>query len=158
MTVYRLPYRCWTVVPELPREDGDPHYDTRAEALAAIREAWDEGRDWTFDDRLRGWWREVQFRLGRLRPRAPRPRQRPARCWLIQCDGCDEHIDEEDEGYIAHCDSRLDAEETMATWRWAYVGDLVFCETDAPENAAVPPPSPAEQEDAGQLRLPGVLT
>lgn len=150
MTVYQLPNPCWTVVPKLPREDGDPHYSSRAEALIAIREAWDDDRDWVFDDRLRVRWREFRFRLTRLRPGAPRPRCLPACCWLIQCDGCEEHIDEQDEGCIAHCTSRVDAEETMAAWEWAYHGDLVFCSGDAPEDAQV---APAEQEAAGQLRL-----
>jgi len=40
----------------------------------------------------------------------------------------------------------------MAAYRCAYVGDLVFCEEDAPEGA-VAVPSPAELEAAGQLRL-----
>jgi hypothetical protein len=167
MTVYSLPRPCWTVVPEPPRgcNGSDPHHGTRAEALAAIREAWDEDRE-----HVRGlvsaalekaWWREFRFRLSRLRPGAPRPRQTPARCWLIRCDGCEEHIDEQDEGYIAHCDSRRDAEETMAACEWAYRGDLVFCPEDAPEGSEIPPPSPAEQEAAGQLSLlaqPGVAS
>lgn len=157
MTVYRLPQPCWTADPELFREHEERHYDTRAEALAAIREAWDEDRDWAFPGRLRAWLREFRWRLSRCRPGAPRPRQMAACCWLIRCDGCEEHVDEQDEGYIAHCTSRQDAEETMAAWEWVYAGDLVFCPEDAPAGSEIPPPSPAEQEDAGQLPLPGVI-
>jgi hypothetical protein len=155
MTVYQLPHLCWTVIPEPPRgcNGSDPHYDTRAEALVAIRETWDEDRDWIFDDRLRVWWREFRWLLSRCRPGRPKPRRLGTPCWLVRCDGCEEHIDEQDEGYIAHCTSRRDAEETMAAWEWSYRGDLVFCPEDAPEGAGLPPPSPAEQEAAGQLSL-----
>jgi hypothetical protein len=150
MTVYRLPHHCWTVVPKLPLDAYDPH-------LAAIREAWDEDRDWTFDDRLRVWWREFQYRLTRLRPGAPRPRQLAARCWLIQCDGCEQHIDDWDEGYTAHCESRTAAEETLAAYEFVCLDDLVFCPEDAPTDGRPAPPSPAEQEAAGQLPLPRVI-
>jgi hypothetical protein len=145
------------VVPKLPLDCQDPHYDTRAEALSAIREAWDEDRDWTFDDRLRVWWRELCWRLSRWRPGAPRPRQLAAACWLIQCDGCEQHIDDWDEAYIAHCKSRTEAEETLAAYEFVCAGDLVFCPEDAPADGEPPPLSPAEQEAAGQLRFPGVI-
>jgi hypothetical protein len=91
--------------------------------------------------------------------KAAKVRQEEDRCWVIQCDGdCEQHIDEEDECYISHCETRAAAEETMAAWRWSYLADseLVYCETDRPEGAEIPPPSPAELEAAGQLRLPGV--
>ena len=75
----------------------------------------------------------------------------------VQCDGeCETVLDEEDEGYIFHHDSRAEAEQTAAGYHWASDGDgRVFCEEDAPAGA-VPVPSPAELEAAGQLRLPGV--
>ena len=158
MTVRQLPHRCWVIRPELPGEDGDRHYDSRADALDAIREARRDDADWW------AWRKPFRSRLtalhqlwARCRPGRPKPRQIPAPCWVIQCNGCDQLIDEEDEGYIAHCDSRRDAEDTMAAWEWAYHGDLVFCPADAPQGAVLPPPSPAEQEAAGQLRFPGVL-
>lgn len=135
MTIHKMQDRCWVIEPEPPGEDWHRHYDTRAEARTALREALDEG----YAD-----------------PKAA-PKQLDDRCWLIRCDGdCDEHIDEAEEGFISHCESRQLAEEMMAAYRWAYHGDLVFCETDAPENAELPPSSPAELEAAGQLRLPGV--
>lgn len=78
-------------------------------------------------------------------------------CWVVSCDGeCEVTLDTEDEGYVIHHASRAEAEETMASYDWVYVGDLVFCEEDAPADGRVPPPSPAQQEAAGQLRIPGV--
>lgn len=160
MTVHQLPAPCWVITPRLPRDDGDPHYDDRAKALAVIHQAWDED-DWTPD----AWWTKrlpgFRFRLSRLRPGAPRPRQSGTRCWAVQCDGeCGYVIDEEDEGYTVHHSSLTEAHETVvAEYEWAYSADgrLVFCADDAPDDAEPPPPSPAEQEAAGQLVIPGVL-
>jgi len=164
VTIHQLPAPCWVITPRPPREDHDPHYDSRAEALTAIREAWDEDREWTrglvATALEREWWREARFRLSRLRPGAPRPREIGTRCWAVQCDGdCGYVIDEEDEGYTVHHKSRTEAEETIADYEWVYSADgcLVFCADDAPEDAEPPPPSPAEQEAAGQLVIPGML-
>ena len=164
MTIHQLETPCWVIAPRLPREDHDPHYDTRAEALTAIREAWDEDRE----HRLglvsaaleKAWWREVRFRLSRLRPGAPGPRRHDDRCWVVQDDGdCGQVIDEEDEGCIVHCDSRRAAEDLARSWGWAYSADgrSAYCPCCSPEDAGPIPPSPAELEAAGQLRLPGVL-
>jgi len=79
---------------------------------------------------------------------------------VVQCDGeCEYVIDEEDEGYTVHHKSRTEAEETVADYEWAYSADgrLVFCGDDAPEDGQEPPLSPAEQEAAGQLVIPGVV-
>jgi hypothetical protein len=164
MTIHQLADPCWTIVPKLPVEDGGPCYGTRAGALAAIREAWDEDRE-----RVRGlaatvleegWRREFRWLLSRLRPGAPRPRQMPARCWVVQCDGeCEMVLDEEDECCVYHHRSAAEAASTVASCEWVYSADgrLVFCEEDAPEDAAPPPLSPAEQEAAGQLVIPGVI-
>jgi len=164
MTVHQLPAPCWVITPRLPREDHDPHYDTKAEALTAIREAWDEDREWTrglvATAIEREWRREARFRLSRLRPAAPRPRKRAAPCWLVQCDGeCEMVIDEEDECYVVHHKSRAEAEETVAEYQWTYSADLrlVFCGEDPPKDGQEPPLTPAEQEAAGQLVIPGVL-
>jgi hypothetical protein len=160
MTIHQLPAPCWVITPRLPRDDDDPHYDTRAVALAAIRESWDEDRDWCFDDRLRVRWREFLYRLSRLRPAAPRPRQSPARCWAVQCDGeCGYVLDDEDEGHTFHHDTAAEARKTVASYEWVYSPDgrFVFCEDDAPEDGQPPPPAPAELEAAGQLVIPGVL-
>ena len=157
MTIRQLKEPCWAIRPPLPREDGDPCYDSRAEALAAIREAWDEDRDWAFDDQLRVRWREFLYRLSRLRPGAPRPRRLAGRCWVVQCDGeCETILDTEDEGCVYHHHSRAAAMDTVKAYDWRYAGDRVFCEEDAPADGQVPPPTPAELEAAGQMRLPGV--
>jgi hypothetical protein len=159
MTVHQLPAPCWVITPRLPRDDGDPHYDDRAKALAVIHQAWDED-DWTPD----AWWTKrlpgFRFRLSRLRLGVPRPRLLGTRCWAVQCDGeCGTVIDEDDEGYVIHHKLPADAAETVAACEWVYSADgrLVFCADDAPEDGQEPPLTPAEQEAAGQLVIPGVL-
>lgn len=161
--IRQLKEPCWEITPRLPSEDHDPHYDTRAEALAAIRETWDEDRN----DHLgltgvaleRPWWREFRFRLSRLRPGAPRPRELPA-CWVVQCDGDCEQVIDEEECWTVHHGSRREAEETVASWQWTYSGDgrSVFCPDDQPEDAVPAPLTAAEQEAAGQMAIPGVLS
>ena len=137
MTIHQLKDRCWELFPPLPGYDRESHYDTRAEARKALREALDEDCG--------------------VNP-ATSARQLEDRCWVIQCDGeCEMHIDEEDECYISHCETPALAQEVVAAWHWRIAGDLVFCPADAPADGQVPPPSPAELEAAGQLRLPGVL-
>lgn len=164
MTIHQLKSPCWAIIPGLPREDGDPCYDTRAGALADIREVWDEDRrdaQGLVSAALeKAWWREFRWLLSRLRPGAPRPRQSATRCWVVQCDGeCEMVLDEEDEGYTFHHGSAAEAGKTVASYDWAYSTDgrFVFCEECAPADSVPPPPSPAELEAAGQLRLPGVL-
>lgn len=153
MTIHQLPQPCWAIDPA-SLDGSDGHYDSRTGTLAGIRQAWDYDQDWAFPGRIGAWWREFRFRLTRLQPGAPRPRQLAARCWAVQCDGeCEVVLDTEDEGWVFHHRSRADAERTMAAYEWAYVGDLVFCAEDAPEDGQIPPPSPAEQEKAGQLSL-----
>ena len=159
MTIHQLEVPCWVIRPRPYLED-DNHYDTRAKALAAIWRDWDEDRDWTHDDQLRVRWRAFLYRLSRLRLDAPHPRQKPGRCWVVQCDGeCGAVIDEDDEGYVVHHGTRAEAEETVSQWEWVYSADgrLVFCGDDAPEDGQEPPLSPAEQEAAGQLVIPGVI-
>jgi len=158
MTVHHLPMPCWVISPRLPREDTDPHYDTRGDALKAIREAWDE--DHWKPVPLRAWWREVQWWVSRLRLDAPRPRRIPVRCWIVQDDGgCEQVLDEEDEGYIVHHASRQEAVKTAAEYGWTHSADgrFVYCPCEPREDSEPIPPTPAELEAAGQLRLPGVL-
>ena len=135
MTIHQLPERCWELQP--PADDErSPHYVTEAKALEALKE--DREND--------------------NQPYAEtRPVQLNAPCWAVQCDGeCETVLDEEDEGYIFHHDSRADAERTAVGYHFALGGDgRVFCEEDAPADAVVLPSS-AELEVAGQLRLPGV--
>ncbi len=133
--IHQLKSPCWEL--QDPAGDRTPHYDDEASAGAE---------------------------LASLRKDTPdtgaKIRQLGEPCWLIRCDGeCEQLIDEEDEGYIVHCGSRQAAEELARAWKWAYSGDgrLIFCEADAPADGEVPQPSPAEQEAAGQLVIPGVL-
>jgi len=160
MTIHQLPAPCWVISPRLPREDGDPHYDSRAKALAAIREAWDEeDRDWTPGDRPRVRWQEFLFRLSRLRRGAPRPRESGYRCWVVQDDGeCEQVLDEHDEGYIIHHGSHQEAVQTAADYDWTHSADgrFVYCPCGPREDSEPIPPTPAEQEAAGQLVIPGV--
>ena len=136
MSIRELPHRCWELQP--PTDDErSPHYDTEAGALAALAEDREDHGEPYLDTR---------------------PVQLEAPCWAVQCDGeCETVLDEEDEGYIFHHDSRADAAQTAAGYDWAFDADgRVFCEEDAPGDAVVLP-SPAALEAAGQLALPGVL-
>ena len=119
-----------------------PHYDTEAEAMRGTGEEdrENDGCSPTADDEARS----------SLTPR----------CWVVQCDGeCEMVIDTEDEG----CDHppRLarDAEETADGVRLARLEVTGACSARRTRREARyrPPPSPAELEAAGQLRLPGVL-
>jgi hypothetical protein len=113
------------------------HHDDRKSVVATIRQA---KRDSDFLDP------------------ATKPRQLDAPCWVVQCDGeCETVLDTEDEGYVFHHLTRADAAETVAAYEWRYAGTMVFCEDDAPADGQLPPLSPAEQEAAGQLVIPGVL-
>lgn len=134
MTIYQLKERCWELQPPLDDEHR-PHYDTEAEAREALDEATDEAGD---------------------ADPATKPVQLAAPCWLVRCDGdCNEHIDEDGECYTYHHDSRADAEQTTSGHDFRRVGDLVFCQDDAPEDSELFLSS-AELEAAGQMRLPGV--
>lgn len=136
MTIHQLRERCWELQP--PTDDErSPHYGTEAAALEALKED-REDHGTPYAD--------------------TRPVQLAAPCWLVQCDGeCEMVLDEEDEGYVFHHDSRAEAEKTMTPYHWAFGADgRVFCEADAPEGSVSAYPSPAELEAAGQLRLPGV--
>jgi hypothetical protein len=148
---------CWIITPRLPREDTDPHYDTRGDALTAIREAWDENREHT-----RGlvaaalektWWRELRYRMSRLRPRAPEPRQAPGRCWVADCGTCGDVLANDDEGWFVHAPSLTDLHQSLDAYDWRLCPDEAYCPDDAPECSQLPPLSPAQLEAAGQLRL-----
>ncbi len=131
MTIHQLKDPCWV----LRHPNGDTeHYAGRAPAEAEVF---------------------------RLREDDPDPDvtiiHRTTRCWVVECDGeCETVLDTEDEGYVFHHDSRAEAEHTVVGYDWALDDDgRVFCEEDRPSGAKVPP-SPAELEAAGQMRLPGV--
>src|ERR1700677_743260 len=106
MTIRQLESRCWTA-PGLDDERKE-HFTGNAAALKAIKEARERG--------------EVADSS---------PLLLESCCWVIECDGeCGQLIDEEDEGYIHHCESRAEAEDSMRAWKWGYVGELVFCVSD----------------------------
>ncbi len=139
ITIHQLEDRCGDPRPPLD-DERERHYDTEAEALADLKEARDDADD-------------AEAHPGTKAVQTDGP------CWLVRCDGdCEQAIDEEDECYIVHCESRQAAEDLAATWKWAYSADgrLVFCESDAPDGGEALPPTPAELEAAGQMRLPGV--
>jgi len=137
MSIRQLDACCW----ELSNpggEDDRQHFDSNARADAEVAD---------------------------LRKENPQSRASvallPSRCWVVQCDGdCGQVIDEFDEGYICHHLTAAEAEKTARAWEWVLVpgplGESVYCPEDRPEGAELPPPSPAEQEAAGQIPLPGV--
>ena len=130
MTIYQAKERCWELQP--PTDDErHPHYHTELEARQALEED-RENDEQPYAD--------------------TKPVQLDGPCWAVQCDGeCETILDEEDEGYIFHRDSRADAERTAAGYHFAADDSgRVFCGEDAPKSA-VPIEAP------GQLRLPGVL-
>lgn len=140
MTIRQLAFTCWEL--NDPRDDErKPHFGDQVQAdleLSAILEEDPEA--------------EASVR------------QLESPCWLAQCDGaCGTVIDEEDEGVVHHA-TYAGAEETVRAWNWVTVpglfaaqGDLVYCPEDAPEDGTALV-SPAEQEAAGQLRLPGAVS
>jgi hypothetical protein len=131
MSIQQLKDRCWELTD--PADDGTPHYPGKAAAEAALKELRELNADTT-----------------------AAIRQLESACWIVQCDGgCEYVLDEEDE-YIFHHESIADALETVRASEWRTVGDSVFCPEDAPDGAELPL-SPAEQEAAGQLPLPGVI-
>lgn len=137
MTIHQLAKPCWELQPPTDPERM-PHYGTEAEALTALAE------DRENDERPYAGTKPVLI---------------AAPCWLAQCDGgCEMVLDTEGEGYTVHCASRADAEGLAASYEWAYSADgrSVFCTECAAEGAEPVPPSPADLEAAGQMRLPGV--
>jgi hypothetical protein len=140
VTIHQLPERCWVTDPAIPGSCDEPHYDSGDEAGTAIAVARED------DPGLKATVRQLD-----------------APCWLVQCDGdCETTLDEEGECFVMHFDSRQDAETSMASYDWTVTAgpisgdDLVYCDGDRPGDVPLPPPSPAELEAAGQLRLPGV--
>ena len=138
MTIRQLKTPCWVLEPAVPYDDErSPHYEDQAECLKVVADALEE--------------RSIDV--------APEARKLDGRCWVVQSDGeCEQVLDEEDEGWVFHHDSREDAERTAASWGWTYSADgrSVYCPCEPREDSEPIPPSPAELEAAGQLRLPGV--
>ncbi len=122
-------YRCW-VIGRLPG-DTEPHFKTSKAARAELRKMREEDEDHVAGATVR---------------RLDVP------CWTVTCDGeCGLTIDEDEDGLIHFTDAG-DAMRTVRNWEWRLVDhEHVLCPADV-----LLPPSPAEQEAAGQLLLPGV--
>lgn len=87
-------------------------------------------------------------------------RQLDAPCWTVVCDGeCDYTLDEDEDGLV-HFASAAEAVSAVRDYEWRILPDQVhvFCPEDAPGDGQVPPPTPEQQERAGQLRLPGIVS
>ena len=168
MTIRQLKEPCWVLDPS-PYDDeyGEPHYKTRAEADDALRELREE-RGPSPED------------LAELEPVKVQALAGP--CWVAECDApdgpdgiCGEQYSDEDYGGN-HFTTPEEVIGRIGEDGWTYRGGdvdefwpapgswacgaagLVRCGSHSPEDAPKPPPSPAELEAAGQLRLPGVTS
>jgi hypothetical protein len=146
MTIRQLKDRCWHLDPP-PEDERDPHYDNRHDADDALRDLREERGPDPLD-------------LAALE--SCHAKQLDGPCWVVQCDGeCEVELDTEDEGYTYHHDSPEAAMETVGAYGWTVTtgpvsGVRVYCPEDRPEDTVPAPPTVAELEAAGQLRLPGV--
>lgn len=143
MTVRQLKSPCFELTPNPWPGDGlNPHYATWHEADEALRELRAERGP---DPRDLAGLEKVQAKAN------------PAGCWAGECDGClDLFTDEETDAN--HYGTRAELDASLPLGGWAYqddTSDKVFCAACKPAGAvaALPPPSPAELEAAGQMRL-----
>lgn len=153
MTIHQLKKSCFVLDPSPWDDDeGEPHYDTHAEAEVALAELRGNTDPDDPDDRP-------------LLAKS-RPRQLNAPCWVAECDApdgpegtCGDTLGDEDEGpSCVHFETVEELLGWMPGERWIQVfADNALCWSHSPDNPAAPPPSPAEIEAAGQLVLPGVL-
>lgn len=137
MTIHQIDGPCWVIVPA-DNDEWSAHYDRWDDASSAAAEA-------RAEDRM------SRAMAGRL----------PAPCWVAECDGpCEGQLGAD--GNPLHCTTKAEVLDVMRQQGWTVTpgvlsGDeLVYCADDKPGDAASFPPSPAELEAAGQLRLPGV--
>jgi hypothetical protein len=140
MTIHQLSKPCFILDPS-PRDDdaGEPHYATWHEADDALRELREE-RGPSPED------------LAELEP--VKVKALPGPCWVAECDafGCDEQYEDDEDGGN-HFGSVAELEEWIAPAGWTTdIPDKVYCRPHSAEGTP-PPPSPAELEAAGQLRL-----
>lgn len=145
MTIRQLRRPCFVLDPSPYADDdyGVPHYDTQEKADAALAELREE--------------REPDPE-GLARLEGVQVTQEEWPCWVAECDfpGCEETY-EDDEGGGSHFPDAKTLEEWVVQDGWTTAPpDKALCWSDSPEDAPKPPPSPAEQEAAGQLALPGV--
>jgi hypothetical protein len=138
MSIRQLPSCCYVFTD--PAEDEERHYTDLQDASAALIDARKDNPETTAGTA------HLDYR-----------------CWVVSCDGeCEQTLDEHDEGIVYHHGSPDEAAATAALFKFRLapgpLGEtLAYCETDAPEGAEVPPPTPDEQERAGQQRLPGIV-
>lgn len=155
MTIHQLKQPCWALDPS-PWDDGQgiPHYDTHAEAEAALA---GEREEIDGDDEI--------ARKERAQPAAVQIKRLDAACWVAECDApdgpdgiCGATLGDEDEGpSCVHFETAGELFDWMPGESWIRVfADGALCWIHSPDNPEPPPPSPAELEAAGQMRLPGV--
>lgn len=159
MTTRQLKPPCFELVPVPWGRDGlNPHYATWREADEALRELRDERGP---DPRDLADLEKVQAKAN------------PAGCWVGECDGRLDLFTDRETG-ANHYGTRAEVESSMAPYGWLYQGggvdefwpapdvwtargDGVLCPGCKPADTVAPvPPSPAELEAAGQMKLPGV--
>lgn len=134
VSIHQLAYRCWELSDPADDERA-PHFEDQADAGIALAE----------------------LRLADLGTTAS-VRLLDAPCWVADCDapGCEERY-EDDEAGATHFPDAKTLQEWLPGDGWTAVEpDKAFCWSDSPQDAELPPPTPAQQEVAGQLRLPGV--
>ena len=147
MTIHQLKAPCFVLDwgPH-PDDEGLAHYDTRAEAEAALAGERDEDG-------------------GGLAPASIR--ELPYLCWVAECDApegpegtCGDTLGDDDEGPTCiHFESADELFEWMPDEGWSRAGaDGALCYDHGPDCPDELPASlsPAELEAAGQMRLPGV--
>lgn len=149
MTIHQLKELCWVLDPSPYADDdyGIPHYGTQDKAAEALAEL-------------------AQERVGdpeeTARLEGVKPKREDAPCWVAECDGprCGEGYETYEDSESGGC--HFENAETLTEWLlqddWTTKApDKVFCSADSPEDAPPRSVSPAEQEAAGQLVIPGVL-
>jgi hypothetical protein len=137
MSIHQINGPCWVVIPA-DNDEWSAHYDRWDDASGAAAEARAEDRT-------------SKAMAERL----------PAPCWVAECDGtCEELLG--DDGNPLHCTTRTEVLDVMRRQGWTVTpgvisgDDFVYCAKDKPGSADPIPPSPAELEAAGQMRLPGL--
>ena len=137
MTIHRLKDRCWVLGPN-PYGDDEAsilHFPSADEAGAELAILQTERRA---DDRTR-------------------VKQDGAICWVAECDGCGKLFIDDDAGGSHFGSVEGDLEDYLKWDGWTRtVPDGCRCWECSPEDVEPIPPSPAELEAAGRMRLPGV--
>jgi hypothetical protein len=137
MTIHQLKDRCWVLDPN-PYGGGEAgilHFPNADEAGAELVILQTERRA---DDRTR-------------------VKRDGAVCWVADCDGCGKRFTDDEAGGSHFGTVEGDLEDYLRWDGWTRTApDGCRCWACSPEDAALPEPTPAELEAAGQMRLPGV--